>query len=1382
MKQWTGFKRIIAGVLALTLVVGCASYISWNREEVQASSTLFTIDDVISVTSNKSYSTLTDSSLSDGKRPVQVRVYIDGELSTLNPGEDSYYVYTSANDVTLTLSVDSSYKLDAVYYTANKTTSSYEDAQSSMTAMYINNNTVSWTPGECYKPWVGGTLTKYYNYVDIYLKSVTTFSATMYDYDKDGVNQATANLVAAALAADGYTEEMTSATYQEYPAIVFTNCGGEITGSATYYSADVPVYYTDWQGNQVYSYTNYIRRSLSVGNYYNETYFPWNVCTYYYGTTGMVDSKLGSDGLPQFNYYVADLFGTTETSYKQVYEKVAVDFVYEDGYYVLDSDDYSYTMNSDNTALVSGTANGGFWPYGSSDCWFGMHLSVNFFMTTDGTYNDEDCIFEFSGDDDVFVYLDDTLALDLGGIHGAVGGTINFADQVVTYNVKDGDSYREVTETFEELGLSVNDNKTHTLSVFYVERGAGASNCKIKFNMPTINSNETIKGDYTFAKLDGVSKDALTGAGFTLYSDSSCTQVAKAEVTAAANGLVTFTDLTTGVYYLKETTVPNGYSASDIYVLTVAGNTSSTLTFTLTDLDGTVIGDTASVNSTSYTAVYNYEEDLSDLTVDKTSTLVSWDDRTYEIALSATGSTVTTEVTETTEYAPVDVILILDASYSMYYPSDLSAYDRGTSALDKNQTYYFVTADASAVVYKVYYDSSSKKWKYYDSSLDGVGTVKSSQKYDLTESKTTSGSGWSQTTTYTYSYGSGTTISQFYTSASNGTSMRISELKTAAKNFVSTLAAMNADTKIGIVYFNSTSGVYQSLTTLSAANVTALNTAIDNFDDQLASGTSQERGMATGYTMLNDASIANDGRSKYVVLLTDGCPNSKDDSGNTKSANTVITACQNTANSMVSAGATMMAIGIDINTYMSSAEKLLQAVAPSNYTMTASSDLSTVFSGLANTIRTQNATVSYYSGTVVDVLDDRFYLTEAQQAAVEATGAVVTTSGDNTIVTWNNVTLRNWEQTFRITAKETYAGGNDIYTNTSASGVYVDGEWTYFPMPKVNVKLKLTAGDAEDTIFLGEDLPLYFTDDVLDQVFAESTLDTRDLDSLAYSWTVDGETVTGSLADFQSYVQSQAPTDTENATVYELTVVAVPKTADDSAAAQKTADDMKMNDTLYTASMQDTSSATSVTVVGTYTVYVITGSLTITKTFEGDYLDTTPYSDTVKDLVDANQTAVFTVEQYASADVTLEDGEVIIADEATPLASYEVAITGDENGEGSVTLSGLSAGVYVVTEDTGWSWKYTLTDMEENLTVSSNVEASDAQDGLNGENDAIVWIGKRVTVATDADTGKTSRESEKTYQAYTIEYTDTLKKKYYYFSDTTNVVNRFEGVQTGEDQ
>ena len=157
---------------------------------------------------------------------------------------------------------------------------------------------------------------------------------------------------------------------------------------------------------------------------------------------------------------------------------------------------------------------------GNNDFHFGMYIWADFYQPQDGKVepndNDgdgqpdgdpKDMIFEFTGDDDMWVYIDGVLVLDLGGIHDAQSGTINFATGEVRYTdttIDQDHTDRPNTPEWHSTTIKAqyeaarresrvdwNDNtfadgSNHRIQIFYMERGEGASNLKISFNLKTI--------------------------------------------------------------------------------------------------------------------------------------------------------------------------------------------------------------------------------------------------------------------------------------------------------------------------------------------------------------------------------------------------------------------------------------------------------------------------------------------------------------------------------------------------------------------------------------------------------------------------------------------------------------------------------------------------------------------------------------------------------------------------------------------------------------------------------------------------------------------------------------------------------------------------------
>lgn len=134
------------------------------------------------------------------------------------------------------------------------------------------------------------------------------------------------------------------------------------------------------------------------------------------------------------------------------------------------------------------------------DMHFGLQMEVDFYMPSDRKSDfDEDLIYSFTGDDDLWVYIDDQLVLDIGGAHTAITGTINFTNETVTLGqyamveangneYTEGDNGYNKTFTFAELGVSIEADAMHTMRVFYLERWSGESNCRMHFNIPIVPS------------------------------------------------------------------------------------------------------------------------------------------------------------------------------------------------------------------------------------------------------------------------------------------------------------------------------------------------------------------------------------------------------------------------------------------------------------------------------------------------------------------------------------------------------------------------------------------------------------------------------------------------------------------------------------------------------------------------------------------------------------------------------------------------------------------------------------------------------------------------------------------------------------------------------
>ncbi|MEE1262700.1 fibro-slime domain-containing protein [Ruminococcus sp.] len=128
------------------------------------------------------------------------------------------------------------------------------------------------------------------------------------------------------------------------------------------------------------------------------------------------------------------------------------------------------------------------------DLGFGMKLEIPFTLNENGVLDDGTTpqTFDFSGDDDLWVFIDNKLVLDLGGEHNKTEGTINFSDCSITANNKQAIA-SGVTRN-GKFGTNVeggwfdnsNPNTVHTMTIYYMERGMFDSNLMFGFSFHAI--------------------------------------------------------------------------------------------------------------------------------------------------------------------------------------------------------------------------------------------------------------------------------------------------------------------------------------------------------------------------------------------------------------------------------------------------------------------------------------------------------------------------------------------------------------------------------------------------------------------------------------------------------------------------------------------------------------------------------------------------------------------------------------------------------------------------------------------------------------------------------------------------------------------------------
>lgn len=289
-------------------------------------------------------------------------------------------------------------------------------------------------------------------------------------------------------------------------------------------------------------------------------------------TQGLVANQLNNNSLqletesngtvlaPFFDKDFLNGNNSKNTVLGKVYENVTFPFVKKGMYWTFDSaddevenknlqlkyDDTDKYFLQSNTNPVKGhtttaeTSDGNYFPLNSSDqsgdasrdqsgdasrlnYGFGQKFDLKFRLTSDGTVLDSDdkrvpIEFNFSGDDDVWVFIDGQLVLDIGGDHAVVTGKIDFANKMATVSSaknssSEGTSNGEVKKPFpEELVKSNYFTKEHTLTMFYMERGLWESNMKITFNFPQENKL-TVEKEVDTTGANDIFKNALADVG-----------------------------------------------------------------------------------------------------------------------------------------------------------------------------------------------------------------------------------------------------------------------------------------------------------------------------------------------------------------------------------------------------------------------------------------------------------------------------------------------------------------------------------------------------------------------------------------------------------------------------------------------------------------------------------------------------------------------------------------------------------------------------------------------------------------------------------------------------------------------------------------------------
>ena len=822
------------------------------------------------------------------------------------------------------------------------------------------------------------------------------------------------------------------------------------------------------------NYTYYVSGKPDANNHYGNT-------TYDINTNNLNEQPI----IPKI------ITSLTGSNYSQVNFKEGLD---EPGFFSADTkigkrilDGYNlnftktgnkYTLTSvskGNTTVASNMKN--FWPLdsdlggdgltggsddgGSHNWYFAMRYDFKFTL---GDYMG-DLTYSFTGDEDLWVFMDGLPIIDLGGLHSAYPVN-DFVDNPAYEKTKYDysawhDIYPNTVNLWDKLDggkEGADRTKEHTITVLFMERGGFGSNCNMEFVLPNVTPADPVisttpKTDYSFQKTDA-SGNPLNGAVFGLYSDSNCKNLIKTANSQNSDGkagMVTFTGLKAkteddGKYYVKEISAPPGYlTRNDIWTLKVEESGES-LIVTLKDKYG---------NSINTIKNYTYTESV---TGSKTAEVLKYNERTYKVTLNAT-SKISTEASA----APADIVVAVDVSKSMLFPSALEIVDtnialsnNGFDSLSTTDgTEYYVIGDptGAATVYRV--KRINGKWYYADSSSGAVTTSNKgvSSLKDEKGKKLDSG------------------FATVYKAKDNHD--RMYYLNEALKQFTDKLKTQSPNSNIAIVPFasgllnkdgNVSSSVQYSLKKVNDLTESDLTIPVAN-----KGGTNQQAGLQKAAEILNSAQTTN---KKYIVLLSDGAPNA--DGVTAKTINSV-------ADNIKSQNIEIMSVGVCLGD-ITSAIKLMQDVASSTGHYFSANDADALTGAFDRVFETIAKGVPVEGATIKDYIDPHFDLINPTTSAIanvgdEIAGGTVQKDSNGYYIVWNDTINGEtdggpgWKKELILKAKDDFVGGNIIPTNGAGSGITFDnGKGSIkFEKPAVNVRLLSLDGDKKEvTVFKGD--------------------------------------------------------------------------------------------------------------------------------------------------------------------------------------------------------------------------------------------------------------------------------------------------------------------------
>ncbi len=749
---------------------------------------------------------------------------------------------------------------------------------------------------------------------------------------------------------------------------------------------------------------------------------------------------------------------------------------------------------------------------------------------------------------------------------------------------------------------------------------------------------------FSFLKTDNVdTKNGLSGAEFSLFTDEKCIIPAKAKdgqpivMISDQNGKVQSPELPIAVYYLKETKAPEGYFKNQ--------------TITTIDLIKRYQEQAEQYkNGTISEISFDYEfpfitnqripEDATYLLLenDKKAVLKDWNKRTYDILLDI--NSLSKKIEHSEEREPVDVVLLLDNSTSMYKNSENN----------KSRIEYLKEAATGFINTMIYQDGNEENGE------------KTGSKIAITSF---------DNGVHELSNGSFSNNADDLIGIIQGMKMQESGTRTdlAMKSAYEKIQNYQGDKKVLVVLF--TDGEPYESSSNQSTNAASI-----------------------AYQYANDIK----GKDKQLYIIKIGemqqkfnlCKVSGTPDQYTVQTNQVI-------DRNITAKEFLDKVSTNPETH------ILGAANASELASTFLDMATLITTSTTKLIPVEGVNVTDILDSRFTLTEDgRKTLNDSGAAISENADGTTSICWTNQTIQWkDSATEDQWPLTFEVMAKEAYAGGNEVPTNAEGSKVtYLDEKNQEvnenFPFPLVNVRSDFKTENAEDILFLGESLKDYFIDEKVSELTGVlMNSDGVTIGLRSNDITVDQkEIIYTDLRDIRvelnwkdqkdrpvsiTQIQNQKPSDKRKYTA-EITVTPV-KWDDQTVLTEGNSQDVMKSMESVNGNRTSPEGVRYYAVdpqmkTSTYEVYVVDGCLSITKKINQNYT-----TEAISEMIKDNQTFIFKIERF-----DLQNEKMIKDDSFGEV--YETIDFAYGEMEKSKTLIGLTKGYYRITEETNWSWKY----------------------------------------------------------------------------------------------